>query len=306
MTTSHLKDDIITEEGYGDQLVDGGCAAYPDPLTKGPPWTIGFGSTGPDITQGTVWTRAQAESRLDSDILNITEWCKAHYPWWGTLSDLRQDVLVSMAYQLGTHGLDLFVGTLAAIARGDFVAAANHMLASKWATQTVKRADRLALQMRTNTSAYGHGAPAPQPQPQPTETVPMSDLSRLVHFVFDPVLASIARAGTSSNPTAQATAVAASAAVGKVVTDVNAALSGNSAAGMASPIIKDLEDGLQSVVNAFVASAVTSSVPVVGGLLAPEAVNLADAALTFAEQHALTYVSALFHFHKENSVAPTA
>jgi lysozyme len=42
--------------------------AYPDPKTNGPPWTVGWGATGPGITSGTVWTQAQADDRLARDI----------------------------------------------------------------------------------------------------------------------------------------------------------------------------------------------------------------------------------------------
>ena len=36
-------------EGLAKLLPDGRVAAYPDPGTRGHPWTIGYGSTGPDI-----------------------------------------------------------------------------------------------------------------------------------------------------------------------------------------------------------------------------------------------------------------
>jgi lysozyme len=42
--------------------------AYPDPGTGAEPWTCGWGSTGPDITQGTVWTQAQADARLEEGL----------------------------------------------------------------------------------------------------------------------------------------------------------------------------------------------------------------------------------------------
>lgn len=42
--------------------------AYPDPGTGGAPWTIGWGATGPDIKPGLVWTQAQAEARLNTDL----------------------------------------------------------------------------------------------------------------------------------------------------------------------------------------------------------------------------------------------
>lgn len=61
----------------------------------------------------------------------------------------RQDILISMAYQMGVDGLSLFKGTLASIAAGDFNAAANGMLDSLWARQTPSRARRHAEVMRT-------------------------------------------------------------------------------------------------------------------------------------------------------------
>jgi lysozyme len=38
--------------------------AYPDPLTGGEPFTIGWGSTGPDICKGLVWTQKQCDDRF--------------------------------------------------------------------------------------------------------------------------------------------------------------------------------------------------------------------------------------------------
>lgn len=43
--------------------------AYPDPGSDdGHPWTIGWGSTGPDIKRGTVWTQEQADARFEADL----------------------------------------------------------------------------------------------------------------------------------------------------------------------------------------------------------------------------------------------
>ena len=48
-----------------------GCrlTAYPDPGTGGEPWTNGWGHTGPDVKQGTVWTQEHADQVLESDAL---------------------------------------------------------------------------------------------------------------------------------------------------------------------------------------------------------------------------------------------
>ena len=55
-------------EGCARARGDGTFAAYPDPGTGGAPWTIGWGATGPDIGPGTVWTQAQCDARLATDL----------------------------------------------------------------------------------------------------------------------------------------------------------------------------------------------------------------------------------------------
>lgn len=52
-------------EGYHRRTQDGGCRAYPDPGTGAEPWTIGYGSTGPDIGPNTEWTQQKALDDLD-------------------------------------------------------------------------------------------------------------------------------------------------------------------------------------------------------------------------------------------------
>lgn len=63
--------------------------------------------------------------------------------------EVRQAVLISMAYQMGVDGLDAFKNTLHSISAGYWVLAAGEMLDSKWARQTPSRAKRHAEQMRT-------------------------------------------------------------------------------------------------------------------------------------------------------------
>lgn len=63
----------------------------------------------------------------------------------------RSDVLISMAYQLGTQGLAGFKNTLQMIAVGNFTGAAAGMMSSLWARQTPKRALRHADVMRTGS-----------------------------------------------------------------------------------------------------------------------------------------------------------
>ncbi len=63
----------------------------------------------------------------------------------------RQDILTSMAYQMGVQGLVGFKNTLALIAARNFTGAATGMLSSAWAKQTPERAQRHAEVMRTGT-----------------------------------------------------------------------------------------------------------------------------------------------------------
>ena len=47
-----------------------GCRlrSYPDPGTGARPWTIGWGSTGPEIGPGVVWDQQRADARLAGDV----------------------------------------------------------------------------------------------------------------------------------------------------------------------------------------------------------------------------------------------
>ena len=57
MTSPHLIPDLMSDEGCR-------LTAYPDPLSGGDPWTIGYGATGPSISKGTVWVQEQADADL--------------------------------------------------------------------------------------------------------------------------------------------------------------------------------------------------------------------------------------------------
>lgn len=63
---------IQSFEGCAKRRPDGRLDAYPDPGTGGDPWTIGWGSTGPDIRKGTIWTQAQADERFEADVLRFS------------------------------------------------------------------------------------------------------------------------------------------------------------------------------------------------------------------------------------------
>lgn len=87
-------------ESCARKRADGLIEAYPDPATGAAPWTIGWGATGPDIAQGTVWTQAQCDARLLSDLARYgDEVAKAV----GTAATTQAqfDALVSFHYNTG-------------------------------------------------------------------------------------------------------------------------------------------------------------------------------------------------------------
>lgn len=74
--------------------------AYPDPGSKdGKPVTIGWGSTGPDITLSTVWTKEQADARFAKDLarfeIGVSKSVSVN------LKQHQFDALVSFAYNVG-------------------------------------------------------------------------------------------------------------------------------------------------------------------------------------------------------------
>ena len=88
-------------EGYHRRLPDGGCAAYPDPATKSDPWTIGYGSTGPDIKPDTRWTHDQALAALRSETTQKALGVLKLSPTLATEPDRRIAALTSFAYNCG-------------------------------------------------------------------------------------------------------------------------------------------------------------------------------------------------------------
>ena len=146
MTTQFLTDDLKSDEGCK-------LEAYPDPLSGAEPWTIGYGQTGRDICKGVVWTQEQADVAL-ADAINTAEGeLDQHAPWWRSMNDARQDVMVNMCFNMGWPRLSGFHKFLAAAEAGDYETAAEEMADSAWARQLPSRSTRLATQMRKGIRA---------------------------------------------------------------------------------------------------------------------------------------------------------
>jgi len=79
----------------------------------------------------------------------IPEWHVRLMSGNGAQHMARENVIISMAFNLGAAGVAGFKKMWAAIDREDFDAAAREMLDSKWARQVGHRAQELAQIMRT-------------------------------------------------------------------------------------------------------------------------------------------------------------
>lgn len=134
MNISQMKVELIRDEGLK-------LKPYRDTVGK---LTIGVGRNLDDVGI----SEAEAATLLESDIARTAKALDLNLPWWTTLSEERQRVLLNMAFNMGIAGLLGFKNTLAAIQAGKYEDAAKEMLTSKWAAQVGNRAQRLAQMMR--------------------------------------------------------------------------------------------------------------------------------------------------------------
>jgi len=78
--------------------------AYPDPATGGEPWTIGVGHTGPEVHKGLIWTDAQIDAALDTDLKRFDEGVTKLIGNAPTTQH-QFDAMVSFAFNLGLGNL---------------------------------------------------------------------------------------------------------------------------------------------------------------------------------------------------------
>ena len=86
---------------------------------------------------------------LENRIDKLVQACTAVVPGYRALCQVRQMVVVDMAYNLGLDGLLKFRKMMAALVAKDYEEAAFQMLDSKWADQVGGRATRLSDMMRS-------------------------------------------------------------------------------------------------------------------------------------------------------------
>ena len=101
--------ELIKEyEGLHDLGSDGMVHAYPDPLSGGLPYTIGYGSTkdidGSPFELGDKITREKAEILLNQQLkYNYLSTLERTIPYWDEMNDNQHGALLSFAYNLGAN-----------------------------------------------------------------------------------------------------------------------------------------------------------------------------------------------------------
>lgn len=94
-----------------------------------------------------AFTKEDALLLLYNDIYRINKQLEEKLPFFKELDNIRQEVLINMAFNLGVEGLLKFKKTLKLIEEGKYKEAAKEMLNSKWDKQVGRRAEELSYTM---------------------------------------------------------------------------------------------------------------------------------------------------------------
>jgi GH24 family phage-related lysozyme (muramidase) len=135
-------------EGCAKKRADGSFVAYPDPGTGSDPWTIGWGATGKGIGPGTIWTQAQCDARLESDLARYSA-DVARALGDAPTSQAQFDALVSFHYNTGA----IARATLTKLHKaGDFTGAAAEF--GKWVHAGGRRLAGLVRRREAEAALY--------------------------------------------------------------------------------------------------------------------------------------------------------
>lgn len=121
-----------------------GLEIRPGSIIKGHP-TIGIGRC---LDRKGI-SEEEAMFLLKNDLDGIQESAEITFPWFKSISEQRQAVVLSMIFNIGINGFLGFKDMIAHLSKAEFDLAAEDMLASKWAHQVGPRAQRLSSLLRS-------------------------------------------------------------------------------------------------------------------------------------------------------------
>ena len=109
--------------------------------------TIGYGRNIDESGLGV--TEQEASYLLKNDVVRTVEELQRRYMWFDSIPKKQREVLVELCFQLGLSRLSQFKKMLQNFEEGNYYAAADELLDSKFAREQVPaRADRLANKLR--------------------------------------------------------------------------------------------------------------------------------------------------------------
>lgn len=142
MNRELLERELVRDEGK--RLI-----AYRDSVGL---WTIGIGHLLGKEERMIEITEAECHALFQADVDAAEMIARGVLLTYSTLDDVRQRVIVNMAFNLGRVRLGGFAKFFAALASGDWNEAGRQMMDSRWATQVGARANRLERMIRTGAA----------------------------------------------------------------------------------------------------------------------------------------------------------
>ena len=142
MDIGRLTEYIIKNEGSITKK--GRHMPYVDTVGK---TTIGYGR---NLTDNGI-SDVEARYLLANDIQSAINDLRAALPWFDSLDEVRQEVLVDLSFNMGISGLLKFKRTLDHIKNGEYPQAAAELLDSLYAEQTGHRALRNSLALESGS-----------------------------------------------------------------------------------------------------------------------------------------------------------
>lgn len=132
--SANLVNQIKRHEGFSSK-------PYRDTVGK---LTIGYGRNLDDVGIDIYESHVLLLNDLNKTLNKLYE----RFPLIDELDDLRKDVIINMAFNIGVDGFLKFHNMIDALSKKDYEKAADEMLNSLWAKQVKTRALELSKTMR--------------------------------------------------------------------------------------------------------------------------------------------------------------
>lgn len=134
MQVEKIIESLKKHEGFRDKV-------YQDSLGVA---TIGYGFAIKDLELDEHISGLILDQKVRALVYEMAE----QFDWFPWLPDPAQNVIIEMCYQLGVAGVGKFINMIAALGKEKWETAADEMLDSRWAIQTPKRANEMAMIIR--------------------------------------------------------------------------------------------------------------------------------------------------------------